>query len=264
VFLLLIGTSLNAQKYGLSVELGQQFGINKLGNYDVPFASETKFSMGNGITRQLMFHLYPDSSNWFVSFGLNQLSGNNVITAQRKNLPAMDYQVATQRIMSLRLISRVSYLFTVKSYSFNFSAGFILPLMSKNTEEYRVKDSVGWSLTTASIRHYTSVGFNGSIGVAKLITPKIKCFLNTDINILNHQVKSKKLMAYESSNGKSFENNFPDIASKETIYRKDVTEIRNNKDVLPQRFNKDQATDKLSYRVTDSSLGFQFGFLFLF
>lgn len=252
-----------AQKFGLSAEFGQQFGISKRKAQDVPFAAARDFSMGNGVSRQLMFHIYPDSSNWYLSFGLFNLSGNTVITAE-KSTSMKHYQALTWTANSLRMIARVSYLARIRAYSLNFSAGLALPVLARIKEAYSVRDSVSSSVTTARITNYASIGFNGSIGVARQITPGIRLFLNSDIQVLSHQVKHRTVTGYESTNGSSLETQYPDVATRETVYHRDVTQIRNNRDVLPQRFNPSQPTDKLAYRVSDSSIGFQVGFQFLF
>ncbi len=254
----------NAQKYGFSLEAGQQFGINGKKENDASFPSARKYSLGSGVNRQFMFHVYPDSSNWFFSAGLSLLTGNQVITAQRGSSETMDYQALASSVNALRLMSRVSYLYTLNKYSFTFSAGLILPVLSRTREEYHARDSFETSITTSKVKNYLSLGFNGCIGVSRQITPRIRCFLNSDVIILNHQVKSREVLKYENSRGATMETAYPNQASRETVYHRDVTQIRNNPDVLPQLFNKNQATDKLSYRVTDSSIGLQVGFLFLF
>jgi hypothetical protein len=255
---------LKAQKYGLDIQFGHQYGINKTAGYDAPFTSNRRYSMGNGVNRQLMLHFYPDSSNWYMSAGLSYMTGNNVVTAKKENLTAMDYQVATSTLNTLRLIARLSYQATISKFNLTFSAGIILPLSARAKEEFYVRDSVEESKTTSVVRQYTSVGFNGSIGVSRQITPRIRFFINSDINILNHHAKSRKITAYENSRGRTFESVYPDVASREIRYRRDVSEIRNNKDLPLPRFNKNEPTDRLSYRVTDSSIGIQAGFLFLF
>jgi hypothetical protein len=172
--------------------------------------------------------------------------------------------VATRTANSLRLIARTSYLLSLKKFNVSFSAGIIFPFISSTKEEYYVKDSLQESKTVYSMKNFVTLGFNGSIGISKQVTPKIRLFLNSDINILNHSVKSRKVSSYENSKGKTTAEAYPDLSSMETIYHKKLTEIRNNKDLPVPVFNKDKPTDKLAYRVSDSSIGLQFGFLFLF
>jgi hypothetical protein len=254
----------NAQKYGFSIELGQHYGINKVKAEDLPFNAPLKYSSGSGTGRQLMFHIFPDSSNWFLSFGLGQMQGNPVLAASRDLRGPGNYEAVTRSVSVLRFIPRVSYLYGEGRFDMTFSAGLLLPMVSRTKEVYSRRDSAADIKTTSVLRQYPSIGFNGSIGLGVKVTPRIRFFLNTDINILNHQVKSRTVTGYEHSGGKTLQEAYPDKASQEVLYRRDVTDVRNNRDVLPQRFNKDQPTDKLAYRVSDSSIGLHAGFLFLF
>ncbi len=263
VICLLCITGLNAQKFGASIEFGHQFGINGLKNNDLPFRSEKKYSLASGISRQLMLHVYPDSSNWYVSAGFNHLGGNPVVTGLIRDTGTY-YRAATATLNSLRFITRISYVTAVRTFKVNVSAGVILPLLSSAQEQYDVRDSSGESVTILKVKHYPSFGFNGSVGLSTSVTSGIRFFLNADVNILHHSVKSRKVDSYSGTKGLSIEEVYPDVASRETVYHKDVTEIRNNRDVLPARFNKNQATDRLAYRVSDNSISIQAGFLFLF
>jgi hypothetical protein len=246
------------------MELGQQFGINAMNNHDLPFQPVNSYSLGNGISRQLLLHMYPDSSNWYVSAGFNHLGGNNVVTARQEDPASTDYKAATRTMNSLRFVTRVSYLMAVKRFNFSFSAGVIVPVISRTREEYWVRDTAGTSKTVSAVRNYATVGFNGALGISRKITPKISCFLNSDVQILSHQVKSRKITAYENSAGKNLESVYQDVASREIMYRRDIRDIINNREVFQQRFNKDMPTDKLSYRESASCIGVQVGFLFLF
>jgi hypothetical protein len=254
---------LRAQKYGLDIQFGQQYGINKTVGYDAPPNTLTQFSMGSGINRQIMLHIYPDSSNWYMSAGFSYFRSNPVITSSRENLP-MDYRVATSALHSLRLLARLSYLVKINKFSLNFSAGVIVPLSARAREEFYTRDSVEKTKTTSIVKSNVALGFNGAVGIHRQITPRIRLFLNTDINILNHYVKSRKVIAYDNSRGRTLESAYPDIASRETIYHRDLAEIRNNKDLPRPRFDKNLPTDKMSYRVTDSGVSIQIVFLFLF
>jgi hypothetical protein len=266
VVLCLCFTTVAAQKYGIGLAFGHQYGINRLDHNDQPFPSQKKYSMGNGVSRQLMFHVFPDSSNWYLSFGLNHITGNDVKTAHQQQPGSPYYQVANRSNNALRFIARASYVVDIRAYSLNFSAGVILPLVSHTQEEYFMKDSIKESRTVSTIKHFTSFGFNGSIGVSRQIASKIRLFVNSDIIILNHQVRNRKIESYESSTGQTLSEAYPDMASVETVYHKEknARDIRNNKDVFAPGFNKNLPTDKLAYRVSESGIGLQFGFIFLF
>jgi hypothetical protein len=77
---LVVSGAAQAQKYGVSIEAGYQYGIQSKNKNDAPYPSTKSFSLGSGISRQLMFHVFPDSANWFFSSGLFALSGNGVAT----------------------------------------------------------------------------------------------------------------------------------------------------------------------------------------
>lgn len=259
--ILVAGRPLFAQKYGISLELGQHYGINRSDGNDAPFAGGKYYSMGAGVTRQLMFHVFPDSSNWYFSCGLSHLGGNNVITAEHMS-DAKTWQSTSRTLHSLRVLARFSYVFNIRSFGIHLSAGVLFPVISNSTEEYRYHDSTVETLTTSHIRNYTTLGFNGAIGISKNISKGIKFFLHSDLNILGSHVRSKKITDFQSSAGTSLETAYPTVASRETVYKRDRKDIRNNEQ-LPA-FNKDKPTDKLSYYQAGSSIGFQVGFLFLF
>lgn len=259
--MLVAGWPLFGQKYGVSLELGQNYGINRSDGNDVPFAGGKYYSMGAGVSRQLMFHVFPDSSNWYFSCGLSHLGGNNVITAERTP-NTKTWQATNRTLHSLRVLTRLTYVFNIRSFGIHVSAGVLFPIVSNTTEEYRYHDSTVETLTTSHIRNYTTLGFNGAIGISKNIGKGIKFFLHSDLNILGSHVRSKKITDFQSTAGTSLEVAYPTVASRETTYRRDRKDIRNNEQ-LPA-FNKDKPTDKLSYYQAGSSIGFQIGFLFLF
>lgn len=265
VCLVVCSLNIHAQKYGLSAEAGYHFGIQTKNNNDAPFPSTLSYSLGSGVSRQLMFHVFPDSSNWYFSTGFFHIGGTGVIVAKQRSINGEEtYNAQELSLNSLRWVNKLTYSFHLRNFELKLSAGFVIPIINSMQEETYLNDSNGRSKTTASIKNYTSLGFTGGLGLTMPLTKKIKVFCNTDIFILNSKVKSRKVHSYSDEMGRNFEDIFPTIGSREFLYRRDVSEIRNNADVLRTSYNSALPTDKLSYTRSYSSVGIQVGFMFLF
>lgn len=264
LFLLCYALLASAQRYGISIEAGYQFGIQTSNGNDAPFPSTTSYSLGTGIGKQFMFHVFPDSSNWFFSSGFQHLSGAGIMTAADKNNHAGDYKAQVLYVSSLRMINRFTYRFQIKQLDLQISAGFVLPLLTNLQEETFIRDSAGSSRTLARLGNYASVGMCGGLGLGTNLTKKIRLFCNADLILLNSKVKTRSVTAYSDEAGRSKEDVFASTSSTSFFYWRDVNNIRNNETVLPAMFSKDKATDKLSYSSSYSSIGLQLGFLFLF
>ena len=96
------------------------------------------------------------------------------------------------------------------------------------------------------------------------LSSKLKFFINSDLILMNAKSKSKIITAYSDSEGKSLEEIFPTVSDREFIYRKNVKDVRNNKDVLQTAYDPSKPTDKLSFLQSFSSIGIRAGFIFLF
>ena len=256
--------ALSAQKYGISIEAGYQKGIQTKNKNDAPYPSTKSFSLGSGVSRQLMFHVFPDSSNWFFSTGLFALSGNGVENARYISADGRTEMHQTLSLNSLRWINKLTYGFHVGRFELQVSGGIGLPISSKLIEDTYVSDSSFSSHTTAEIKSFKSLAFMGGLGINTTVFKNFELFLNADVYLMNANIKSRKLTAYSDSRNRSLEEVYQTVASREYEYNTDVNLIRNNQDVLPSIFNKNKATDKLSYAQSFSSIGLQFGFLYLF
>jgi len=255
---------LQAQKYGVSIEAGYQKGIQTKNKNDVPYPSTKSFSLGAGVSRQLMFHVFPDSSNWFFSTGLFALSGNGVENAHYRSANGQTEMHQTLSLNTLRWINKLTYEFHVDRFDLQLSGGIGLPISTKLTEDTYLNDSSFTSQSTAEIKNFKSLAFMGGIGINTNVFKNFELFLNADVFLMNANIKSRKLTAYSDSRNRSLEDAYQTVASREYNYHTDVSLIRNNQDVLPSNFNKTKASDKLSYAQSYSSIGLQFGFLYLF
>jgi hypothetical protein len=253
-----------AQKYGISIEAGYQNGIQSKNNNDAAFPSTKSFSLGSGISRQLMFHVFPDSANWFFSTGLFALSGNGIENARYRSANGQTEMTQTLSLNSLRWINKLTYGFHLGRFELQISGGVGLPISSKLIEDTYINDTSFSSHTTAEIKSYKSLAFMGGLGLNTKVFKNFQLFLNADVYLMNANIKSRRLSAYKDSKNRSLEDVYQTVASREYNYHTDVSLIRNNQDVLPSIFNKNKATDKLSYAQSYSSIGLQFGFLYLF
>lgn len=256
--------ALSAQKYGISIEAGYQKGIQTKNKNDAPYPSTKSFSLGSGVSRQLMFHVFPDSSNWFFSTGLFALSGNGIENARYISEDGRTEMHQTLSLNSLRWINKLTYGFHVGRFELQLSGGIGLPISNKLIEDTYVSDSSFSSHTTAEIKSFKSLAFIGGLGINTTVFKNFELFLNADVYLMNANIKSRKLTSYSDSRNRSLEEVYQTVASREYEYHTDVNLIRNNQDVLPSLFNKNKATDKLSYAQSFSSIGLQFGFLYLF
>lgn len=253
-----------AQKYGISIEAGYQYGIQSKNKNDAPFQSTKSFSLGEGISRQLMFHVFPDSANWFFSSGLFALSGNGVENASYRSINGQTEMHQTLSLNSLRWINKLTYGFHVGRFQLQMSGGIGLPISNKLIEDTYINDTSFSSHSTAEIKTYKSLAFMGGLGLNTAVFKNFELFLNADVFLMNANIKSRRLSTYTDSRNRSLEDVYQTVASREYDYHTDVSLIRNNQDVLPSLFNKNKATDKLSYAQSYSSIGLQFGFLYLF
>ena len=261
---LVVSGAAQAQKYGVSIEAGYQYGIQSKNKNDAPYPSTKSFSLGSGISRQLMFHVFPDSANWFFSSGLFALSGKGVENANYRSSDGRTEMHQTLSLNALRWINKLSYGFHVGRFEIQISGGIGLPISSKLIEDTYVNDSSFTSHSTAEIKSFKSLAFMGGLGLNTTVFKNFKLFLNADVFLMNANIKGRKLTAYSDSRNRSLEEVYQTVASREYNYHTDVSLIRNNQDVLPSIFNKNKATDKLSYAQSYSSIGLQFGFLYLF
>lgn len=227
------------------------------------WGQEQSYSLGNGTATQVFFQHQPDSSNWIAGAGLNMLIGN-------RN-PARIYegagdtlQIATLTANSLRMFFQLGYAWQVKKFNFQLNAGVLLPIASGLKEEINYHDSFTTISQTSSIKNYFSFGFKGSLICSYSLHKNINFFFMIDNCLLNPKVKSKTIYKYDNSGGKQLDEVYPTTSDREYIYRKNVEDIENNKDISPKTFNPDNPTERLSYNQSYSSLGFQFGFQFLF
>ncbi len=261
---LLTSSLLQAQKHGLSIEAGQSFGILSKDFTDAAFPSQTSYTLGNGQSQSLSYFIFPDSSNWYFTSGVEWFRGAQAITAFKQGDDSFSYSSNARTLNSLRLQAQLAYRFDLKYLKLDIRAGVILPVISKNREEQLVKDSNVFASTTVDLKNYTSLGFKGGLTISKSLTKDIEFFINSDVVLLNTQVKSSKVVSYYDSDNRTLETEYPDIAYREIQYRKDPTLVRNNESVLPALFRKNQATDKLTYTQSVCSINLKLGFLFLF
>ncbi len=264
LILLLTNSLLHAQKYGLSLEAGQSFGILSKDLTDAAFPSQTSYTLGSGQSQALSFYIFPDSSNWYFSSGLEWYRGAQTIAAYKQGNDSLSYSSNARTLSSLRLQAQLAYRFDLKYLKLDIRAGVVLPLISNNSEEQYVRDSNAFASTTVDLKNYTSVGFKGGLTISKQLVKGIEFFVNSDIVLLNTQVKSSKVKSYYDSDNRTLETEYPDVAYREIQYRKDPTLVRNNESVLPALFKKNQATDKLTYTQSVCSINLKLGFLFLF
>ena len=266
IFLCMLGfmAKAEAQKYGVSIEAGYQFGIQTKNKNDAPYPSSKAFSLGAGVSRQLMFHVFPDSANWFFSTGVFALSGKGIENASYQSANGKVSMHQSLQLNSLRWINKLTYNFPLKPLKIQISAGIGLPLSTQLKEDTYIKDSSFSSHTQADIKNFKSIAFMGGLGLNWPMFKNFEVFLNADLVLMNANVKSRSISAYSDSKNQSLETVYQTVASRNYDYHTDVNLIRNNQEVLPAIFNSGKATDKLSYSQSYSSIGLQFGFLFLF
>ncbi|MEZ4804784.1 MAG: hypothetical protein R2852_04670 [Bacteroidia bacterium] len=124
-----------AQQVGFSLDFGYHQGIQSKNNNDAPFQSSKAYTLGSGMSRQFLCHIYPDSSNWFFSIGLQHFNGFESVSAyyETDSLEKKDVQVLN--LNSLRGVGRLSYSFKYKKLELNLYSGILLPLINKMKEE---------------------------------------------------------------------------------------------------------------------------------
>ena len=264
LIMLISAMTLQGQKYGLSIEAGQSFGILKKDFTDAAFPSNTSYSLGTGQSQLLRFTIFPDSSNWYFSSGLEWFHGVQTITAFKAGADSGYYRSNARTLNALRLQAQLAYRFELKHLNIDIKVGAVLPVLSSNLEQQISKDTLRSATTILKLKNYTSVGFKGGIGVSRTLVPNLDIFLNSDIVLLNTQVRSAEVVDYYDSDNRSLETVYPDVAYRQIQYHKDPTLVRNNETVLPALFKKSQATDKLTYTQSVCSLQFNLGFQYTF
>lgn len=260
-----IGVGLNAQRYGLSLESGPSLGAFKKSLSDDAYKQKSSYTLGGGIAHAILFHVRPDSSNWYFTTGFEYFQ-SNASTISFYELDSNAYLAASRSLNSLRFQAQLAYSFNIGKFNLDLRAGLLLPLLGSTTEYQYHKDTSYNSLTLLSLDNYPSVGFKGGINFSGPLVKnaKWKWFFNMDLTLLNSKVKSSKVFYYTDTEEREMESIYPDRASQEILFRKDPSEIRNNEAVLPARFDKNQPTDKLTYSQSISSFNFRVGLLYNF
>lgn len=223
-----------------------------------------KYSLGSGTSTQIYFQHQPDSSNWTIGAGANILIGNHNLAGIKENKGDSSVKSATLTANSLRFFLQLGYTWQIKKLEFQVSAGITVPAITTINGEINTRDSFKSSVEKFKISNYFSIGFKGSLSVRYKIRSKILLFLLLDQQILNSKVRKKSIFSYSGSDGSGINDAYPYYSDRESVYLKNVEDIRNNKAVLPTAFNRDKATESLSYNQSYSSLGLQIGFQFLF
>lgn len=265
IFIWVLSLPLQAQKFGISIESGPTIGILKKDITDAAFPHNNFYSLGSGISTGLNLQIFPDSSNWYFSTGFELYQSSQAITAY-SNMGDSSYKSNARSINSLRFQTQLAYSFNIGRLKLDLRAGFLIPLISGTREFQYTEDSTYKSMSLLYIQQYPSFGFKGGLNFnGPLIrNNKLKWFINLDLTLLNSKVKSAKYTYYKDTRNRSLEEVYPGIGDREFIYHKDPSMVRNNKDVLPASYNKDKATDKLTYVQSLNSVNLRFGFQFLF
>lgn len=257
---------LEAQKFGLSIESGPTFGMLRKDQTDASFKHETFYSMGSGMSNNLLLHVFPDSTHWYYCGGIEWYQSNQITTAFAKLSDSGSYMANSRNLNSFRVQAQLAYSFSFARFKLDLRAGFLVPVFSSNKEYQYVNDTSYNSMTLVRLQNYPSLGFKGGVNFSGALIPsnRLRWFLNIDLTLLNSKVKSAKVIEYKDTRGRQLSEVYSSTALQETLYRKDPTLIRNNQEVLPNRFDKNQATDKLTYTQSLSSVNIKFGFIFHF
>lgn len=256
--------TLSAQKNSLWVSSGYSYGDAKSkAPSDLTWGKAKSYTLGSGTSTQLFFQHQPDSSNWMFGAGLNYLIGNRNVVRLQEGLKDT-IKTATYTANSLRLVLQLGYLWSIKKFNFQLNAGLIIPLKSQIKCDIDYKDSIQSSNETSILKNYFSVGFKTNLHCSYQLNKKIRFFISLDQILLNSKVRKKSITGFQSSTQQNYNTRYPTVSDRETLYLKDVLEIRNNPLLLPNGFQKTQATEQLSYSQSYSSIGFQFGLQFLF
>lgn len=265
-FILVYAFGLSAQKYGLSIESGPSLGIFPKDLSDAAFKPTQAYSLGSGMTNVLGFQVFPDSSNWYFNAGLHVFQGQQVTTAFLSTDDSGSYKANSRSLNAIRFQAQLAYSFKIGKLKLDLRAGILLPVYSRIKEFQYVRDTTFNAMTSLQIQQYPSIGFIGGLNLngSLIKNNKLRWFLNIDLSVLNSRVKRSEIVYYKDSKQSELKDVYPDLANKVTLYRKEPTDIRNNADVLPSRFDKNQATDKLTYAQSLSAFNLRLGFQFLF
>lgn len=257
---LLVGIEVRAQKTSLTFESGKSFGILPRLHEDIDELYNMKFSLGTGLSNALLLNVYPDSANYFFIAGIEFFNGANVQSASKKT---GEFEFGAARsLKSLRLQTQLAYNFKLKYFDVQLKSGIVLPFFNQLYKESWRTDSVQTIRQKNRLELYPSIGFKGGLAINKRLNSKLSVFVSGDITLLNPKVKRSEIVEYHSLKHQSVNDAFPDVASREFEYRKDPKLIRNNEAVLPDSFDKNKATDKLTYTHSINGIALKFGIVF--
>lgn len=249
----------NGQTLSMNMEVGHLFGFN---NQTQPIESgivSKPYSLGGGVYNQLTFNIQPDSANWYFGFGLNSLFGNNTIVYNKTNTANMEVDVISRKTNSLRFVAVLGLDFKISSLNFNVYSGLITPLLNQSSQERNQKKDTQFYNYQFKNKHYFAVGYTGGLKITKQINNKISLFFNCQTIILNQKIRSQEMSSYNDYLDRDLQTVFPHRALQSSIYHKDIFDIKNNESVFPDLYNKDQATDLLTYTESFNALGFSIG-----
>jgi hypothetical protein len=259
VFLITNG-ALNAQKMGLVFESGKSFGILPKIHEDIDEPYNNKFTLGTGLSNALLLTIYPDSANYFFIAGFEFFNGASVMSANKKT-DVFEFG-ASRNLKSLRIQTQLAYNFKSKFFDVQMKAGVLLPFYNQLYKESWRTDSVQTIRQKNKLELYPALGFKGGLAINKRLNSKISVFVSGDITLMNAKVKRSKIVEYHSLKYQEVNDAFPNVSSREFVYRKDPQLIRNNEAVLPDNFDKNKATDKLTYTHSINGIALKFGFVF--
>ncbi len=248
---------IHAQKIQFYYQIGHQFGFSKKSINDFNTGLTKAYTLGNGVANALQINVFPDSANWSYSIGVNSLFGNNTIVF--KNDSINQYLVATRQLNSFRFHGQLNYHFKVKSIEIKLHSGVIVPIFNTIKEEETFKNESFLINKTYQMKHHFSLGYIGGIGISKTLNKKLSIHFSTQITLLKQRIKSKTLYQYQDNMNQSLLDKYPDFAQRNYLYHTEISEIRNNKTVLPNLYNKNKATDFLAYSETMNAMGFCVG-----
>lgn len=222
-------------------------------------SKEQVFGYGKGIEWGLHFSSIPDSFGLFWNLGINHFNGisMNKSSWTNKDLDSTAFSFISHSQFffqtGLGFISQPKY-----KFRWNTSIGLNIPLISSLEEINSFRSQNGFENIKTKIKTTLLPGFWSKLGIGYAFSSHILFNVSGYFCFHNLNEKSASIVAYSNSQSLTLTERYPTVSERETRFVKDINNIQNNPNLLPNQFDKNKATDNIANTLSASRAGIEF------
>lgn len=228
-------------------------------------SKERGIGFGAGNEYGLLVRKSFDSSYITMNIGFSALIGKKQQTGyfENKDSTMLNYQIMDAFQLCALLGIGVKHDFTEK-LKMNTDLMLSLPLVSRLRSE-NINSKENFSEQTGMIYQTKfSAGFNIRAGLAYKLTDNL--YLKGDLFYTFMSLSDKKstIKRYTSTNNQSLSERYPTISDIETIYFKELKDVKNDPILNPSGFSPNKASESVSTQLPFSRIGLSVSFVWNF